>query len=47
MQFESKEQDFLPENIRQHALKFAEKNFNTNFVKEVKRILHEKRGNAS
>jgi glycosyltransferase involved in cell wall biosynthesis len=47
MQFESKEQDFLPENIRQQALKFAEKNFNTNFVKEVKRILHEKSGNAS
>ena len=46
-QFESKEQDFLPENIRQQALKFAEKKFNTNFVREVKRILHEKRGNAS
>ncbi|MCE2787283.1 MAG: glycosyltransferase [Bacteroidota bacterium] len=47
LQFESKEQDFLPDNIREQALKFAEKKFNSNFVKEVKRILHEKRGNAS
>lgn len=40
--FETKEQSFLPENIRSNALRFSEKIFNKNFVSEVKKVLNER-----
>jgi len=41
--FETKEEQFLPENIRANALRFSEKIFNRNFVSEVKKVLHDRR----
>lgn len=40
--FEQTENNFVPEQIRTHALDFTEKNFNARFVNEVKRITHGK-----
>jgi glycosyltransferase involved in cell wall biosynthesis len=41
--FETKEAQFLPENIRANALRFSEKIFNRNFVSEVKKVLNERK----
>lgn len=41
--FERTEDEFLPENIRAHSLDFTEKNFNTRFVGQVKKVLNDRK----
>jgi hypothetical protein len=46
--FENNQHQFIPETIRENALRFSEKTFNQKFVAQVKTVLYEnKLGQAS